>query len=256
MIPAFLNWGNMDISGRTIAITGAGRGLGAALAIIAADRGALPVLLGRDSKALDRVSTIIEGRVGIRSPAISCDLSELGSIAAAADYVGKLRPKLDVLVNSGAHWSSGAIEELTDEKIHATVASMLTGTMALTRRLLPILRARPIADIHTVVSMSGLPYARLRGSSVAFLAAKHGQAGFVSGLTEELRQSNVRVSATYPGIIEDILPTDAKWDATRSIDAQLTNREVVDAILFVLCMPASASVRSLVIERSRSDFLN
>ena len=122
--------------------------------------------------------------------------------------------------------------------------------------MLPALLARPHADIHTVVSMSGLQYARLRGSSLPFRVAKAGQDGFVQGLVEELAGTRVRVTSVYPGFIEDMTPLDAAWTAPRGDDAMLSDKEVVDAILFALQLPPQVSVRSLVIERTRTDFLS
>jgi len=246
----------MTIHGRKIAITGAGRSLGAALAIVAADRGARPILLGRSATALENIATIIESRTGSLPPAIVCDLADLASVERAADELLRDHVDLDILVNSGAQWIGGLLVDLTDAQIAAMVDSMLTGTMALTRRLLPALLARPRADIHTVVSMSGLQYARLRGSSLPFRAAKAGQDGFVQGLVEELAGTNIRVTSVYPGIIEDVLPNEARWEAELDADGPLTDRQVVEAILFTLEMPANVAIRSLVIERHRSDFLS
>jgi NAD(P)-dependent dehydrogenase (short-subunit alcohol dehydrogenase family) len=246
----------MSLAGRRIVITGAGRGLGAALGIAVADLGAKPVLLGRSAETLDRTARTIAQRTGSAPATFVCDLADADAVARAADEVLARHPDIDVLVNSGAQWSSGPLAGLADADIAATVASMLTGTIGLTRRLLPALRTRPYADIHTVVSMSGLQYARLRGSSVAFRAAKAGQDGFVQGLVEELAGTNVRVTSIYPGIIEDVSPEDPRWSAGSAADGPLTNRHVVEAILFILSAPPNVAVRSMVIERNRSDFLN
>jgi NAD(P)-dependent dehydrogenase (short-subunit alcohol dehydrogenase family) len=248
----------VTLRGRKMVITGAGRGLGEALAIVAADRGIEPILLGRTAAKLDHVATAIEGRTGRRRPdAIVCDLADYGSIAEAADRIVAAHPDIDILVNSGAQWTGGAYEDQSDEAIEAVVASGVTGTLALTRRLLPTLRARPFADIHTVVSMSGLQYARKRGSSVPFRAAKAAQDGFVHALTEEMIGTNVRVTSIYPGHIEDTSPLEEhSWNADRNIDAALSDRQVVESILFILDMPPGTTIRSLVIERTRTEFLS
>ena len=245
----------MNIAGRKIAITGAGRSLGAALAIVSADLGALPILLGRSSAALSEIAGGIEQRTGRRPPWLLCDLADAASVGEVADTMLHEHPDLDILVNSGATWIGGPLMGLTDDQIAAMVDSMLIGTMALTRRLLPALLARPHADIHTVVSMSGLQYARLRGSSLPFRVAKAGQDGFVQGLVEELAGTRVRVTSVYPGFIEDMTPLEPAWAGPRADDAMLSDKEVVDAILFALQLPPHVSVRSLVIERTRTDFL-
>lgn len=246
----------MTLAGKTMVITGAARGLGAALAIVAADRGMLPLLLGRNVAALSETAGVIEARTGRRPDCITCDLADLASVADAAAKVVLMAPGLDILVNAGSQWTGGAFESQTDEQIASVISSTVTGTIALTRRLLPLLQARPTADIHTVVSMSGLPYARMRGSSVPFVAAKAAQNGFVQALTEELIGSSVRVTSVHPGIIEDMLPTDAEWNHERSDTDMLTDRNVVDAILYILDQPANVAIRSLVIERARTDFLS
>ncbi|HWU18195.1 MAG TPA: SDR family NAD(P)-dependent oxidoreductase [Devosia sp.] len=245
----------MALSGKTIAITGAGRGLGAALAITAADKGMKPVLLGRNERSLLDIAGLIETRTGRRPDCVTCDLADLASVASAASRLTHLAPDLDVLVNSGSQWTGGAFAAQSDEQIASVINSTVSGTMALTRRLLPLLSARPAADIHTIVSMSGLPYARMRGSSVPFVAAKAAQNGFVQALTEELIGSSIRVTSIHPGIIEDVLPTDAEWNKERGATDMLSDRNVVEAVLYILDQPANVAIRSLVIERARTDFL-
>jgi len=246
----------MGLEGKTIAITGAARGLGGALAIVAADRGMIPLLLGRDAAGLGATADIVEQRTGRRPDAFVCDLADPVSLGGAADKIAAVYPELDVLVNSGSQWVGGAFTAMTDAQIAAVVDSTVTGTMALTRRLLPLLLQRPEADIHTVVSMSGLPYARMRGSSVPFVAAKHAQNGFVQALTEEMIGTSVRVTSVYPGHIEDTSPVEENWDAPRGAADPLTDRDVVEAILYVLSQPRNVAIRSLVIERQQTEFLS
>lgn len=245
----------MGLQGKTIAITGAARGLGAALAIVAADRGMIPLLLGRNASRLAETADAIEARTGKRPDAFVCDLADLQSVAEAADRIAMVHPELDVLVNSGSQWAGGAFEAMSDSQIAAVMGSTVTGTLALTRRLLPLLRARPEADIHTVVSMNGLPYVRLTTSAVPFVAAKHAQTGFVQALTEELVGSKVRVTSVYPGIIESVSPLEPGWDRERGEDEMLGELDVVEAILYVLGQPRNVAIRSLVIERARTEFL-
>ena len=66
----------MALSGKTIVITGAARGLGAALAISAADRGMLPLLLGRNPTGLVEIAGVIETRTGRRPDHVVCDLAD------------------------------------------------------------------------------------------------------------------------------------------------------------------------------------
>lgn len=245
----------MLLKNRKIVITGAARGLGRALAITAADVGAIPILLGRNVAKLVEVAGAIAERTGVRPDFVECDLTSFGSIASAASYVQQLHPDLDALVNNGAQFSGGSLEEQDDARIAAVVGSAVTGMIALTRHLLPLLKGRQCADIHTVVSMSGLQFAPLVGASLPFRTAKAAQDGFAQGLVEELRGTSVRPTAIYPGVIEDVSPLEAKWNAARGPSDKLSNRDVVDVILYALAAPPNVALRQIVIERRQTDFL-
>ena len=245
----------MRISGRKYAITGAGRGLGAALAVVMADAGAKPLLLGRAHETLAKTADTIQARTGQKVETLTCDLADVASCGAAGRKLAQEHPDLDGLIHNGAMWLPGSMADISDEDIQACIATAAVGSLILTRHLLPTLRSRADADIHTVVSTSGLPNVPLLEASVAFRAAKSAQDGFVQGLADELKQTRVRVTAVYPGNIEDVSPLDPAWAEPRQPDGPLTNREVVDAVLFTLNLSPNAAVRTLVIEQHKSDRL-
>lgn len=243
------------IAGRKFAITGASRGLGAALAIVMADVGAQPLLLARKREALSGTVDTIRTRTGQTVETLTCDLADVASCSAAGRKLAQAHPDLDGLIHNGAMWLPGSMAEANDADIQACISSAVIGAMILTRHVLPILSARPDADVHTVVSTSGLANVPLLGTSVAFRAAKAAQDGFVQGLADELKQTRVRVTAVYPGDFKDISPLEPAWVEPRQPDAPLTNREVVDAILFTLNLPPSTAIRTLVIEQQGTDML-
>ena len=239
----------MRIMGRKFAITGAGRGLGAALAIVMADAGVDLVLLARSKEALDRTAQTIRTRTGQEVATIVCDLADAASSTAAGEKLAQDHPDLNGLIHNGAMWLPGSFDEITDADIHACIASAAIGSLILTRHLLPVLKRQAEADIHTVVSTSGLANTPLDGTSVAFRAAKAAQDGLVQGLADELKDTTVRVTAVHPNNFEDVSPLDADWDAPRPANHPLTNREVVDAILFTLNLPPSVEVKTLTLQQ-------
>jgi NADP-dependent 3-hydroxy acid dehydrogenase YdfG len=145
-------------------------------------------------------------------------------------------------------WLPGVIGVISAQDIQSCVFSAAIGSLILTQKVLPTLCARPDADIHTIVSTSGLSYMPLGGTSIAFKAAKSAQDGFVHGMTDELSKTNVRVTAIYPGNFDDVSPLVPAWNSSKIPGDALTNREVVDAILFTLNLPPNAAVRTLVLE--------
>jgi len=238
----------MRISKRKYVITGASRGLGAALAIAMADAGARLVLLARTREALEGTVGTIHERTGQQVDTFACDLADIESSTAAGEFLAREHGDLDGLIHNGAMWLPGPLSGISDLEIQACIGSASIGSLILTRHLLPALRKKDDADIHTVVSTSGLPNLPLDGASVVFRAAKSAQAGFVQGLSDELAQTRIRVTAVYPGNFDDVSPTDTAWSEPARPDRTLSNREVVDAILFILNLPPLVAVKSLVIQ--------
>jgi NAD(P)-dependent dehydrogenase (short-subunit alcohol dehydrogenase family) len=242
-----------SIKGKRIVITGAGRGLGRALAIVSADRGAETVLLGRHEDALNEVAAVIKTRTGGDALVVPCDLGEPDSIATACDIVLHESPRVDVLVNNGAPWLEGRLEELADEDITTTVAAAVSGTILVTKRLLPGLYQSDCPDIITVVSTSGIPGWDLSGGAAPFYAAKHGQSGFSDKLREELKGTGIRVSAIYPPDFEDADPTDASWGRVLKSDARISSHDVVSTLLFVMSTPRTCQFPAVILEGVSKD---
>jgi NAD(P)-dependent dehydrogenase (short-subunit alcohol dehydrogenase family) len=234
--------------GRRIAITGAGRGLGRALAIIAADCGAETVLLGRDTAKLNDVADTIKARSGRASLVVACDLAKPDGIASACRLVLDDNPVVDVLVNNGSPWSEGRLGEISDAEITSTVAAAVSGTILVTQGLLAGLHRSSAADIMTIVSTSGVPGWDLSGGSVPFYAAKHGQSGFSDKLRHELAGTGIRVSAIYPPDFDDADPMDSGWDCVPADGARISNREIVSTILFILAAPRTCGFPIVILD--------
>jgi short-subunit dehydrogenase len=239
-----------DLAGRRMVITGAARGLGRALAIVAADHGARPVLLGRTGAALEQVAAGIRLRTGTHCEVFACDLAQPLSVQAACQAVLADSPVVDILVNNGAPWLPGRLEDLADCDILATIAAAVTGTVLITKGLLAGLRRSHAADVITVVSTAALAGEAVSAASAAFVAAKHAQSGFSERLRAELRAQGIRVAAVYPPDFDDTDPLTSGWQEVRDPagGARLTNREVIAAILFAICAPRVCAYPTIVLE--------
>ena len=238
------------LSGRRVVITGAGRGLGRAFAIAAGDEGAQIVLLGRHPPSIQAVAAAIEARTYRNVAAIPCDLGHPASISQACDATIASSPVVDVLINNAAPWLAGELPDLAEADIASTIAATVTGTILLTKGLLPALRRSAAADIVTIVSTAGLPDRDLSGASSAFHAAKHGQAGFSNRLAVELKGQNIRVCAIFPPDFDDTDPLGADWNTVRNPApaARMTNREIVAAIMFAITAPRICAAPLIVLD--------
>jgi short-subunit dehydrogenase len=239
------------LASRRVVITGAARGLGRSLALAAADAGGSVVLLGRDPAALGVVAATISSRAQPRAEVVSCDLVQSESVSAACEVILGTNPVVDVLINNGTPWLEGRLADLSEAEIIATVAAGVTGTILITRGLLPGLVRSRAADVVTIVSTAGLPGGELDSASTAFHAAKHGQTGFCDRLRAELKPQAVRVAAIFPSDFEHV---DAVPDAAREPTAagKLTSREVVDAVMFAITAPRNCAIRAVHLEGTAS----
>jgi NADP-dependent 3-hydroxy acid dehydrogenase YdfG len=238
------------MQGLDVVITGAGRGLGAALAIVMADAGASVVLCGRTPAALARIAAAIVERTGHCPPVVELDLADTGSVASAAEQLTQAQPKIDVLVNNGAMWLARRDGGYTADEVFGTANAAITGTYLFTQALLPCLMRSTRPDIVTIGSISGQPNTRLLGAAAPYLAAKHGQAGLIDGLRQELTGTPVRVIGIHPPNLDDVSPLDADWDAVpdRKKGERVTSRDVVDSVLFAITRPRHVTVASLLLD--------
>ena len=229
----------LELQGRTAVITGAGRGLGAALAVSLAEARCNLILCGRNLEALERVAETISHRTGRRPICIEVDLADSDSVQRAVEAITRLKDCLDLLVNNGAMWLEASDLPYTAEEVLGVVNSAVTGTFLFTQGLLPLLARSRYPDIVTIGSTSGLPNARLDNVSVPFYAAKRAQAAIAEGLQQMLSGMPIRSIAVHPPNLDDIQPGEPEWTAAagRIKGARGTNRDVVEAVLFAVTRP-------------------
>lgn len=243
------------VSGKHVFITGAGRGLGAAMAVIFSGLGARVTISGRSPENLYALAESIRLRSGAAPETIPMDLADISQVTLFAKKCRDDKRPLDILVNNGATWLSGPMDSHDALSITQTITANITGTLLLTRGLLPLLKASATADIINMISISGMPNVPLQGASVAYVASKHGQAGFNDALRQELRGSGIRITAVYPPNILDISPLNKHdWEEERGPESWITNKDVINALLGALARARHVSYMSVMLETQTSNF--
>jgi 3-oxoacyl-[acyl-carrier protein] reductase len=193
--------------GKTILITGAGRGIGKRLAIAFASAGAHVGLLARSKAELDLAQLEIE-HAGGSSLRLRCDVRDQAEVAAAAGRMAQQFGPAQILIC--AHGSFGAIGPLATADAGAwaeAVHTNLIGSMHVCRAVLPEMVARRWGKI---VLLTGAGAEGPRPNFSAYSACQSALARFAETVAEEVRDSNVQVNcmhpgATYTSLTDDIL---------------------------------------------------
>jgi short-subunit dehydrogenase len=180
----------MDVSGKTVLVTGATGGIGQAIARTFARHGATLVLTGRRTEVLEPLAAELSARV------LAIDLADADDVQRLIDESADV----DVLIANAALPASGRIESFSVEEIDRALDVNLRAPIVLSRALAPQMAARGGGHIALISSLSGK--ASQAGSSL-YSATKFGLRGFGLGLREDWRDRGVGVSVVFPGFIRD-----------------------------------------------------
>ena len=230
---------------RNALITGAGRGIGAAIAKALATAGANVVLVARNRSELDAVVDEIR-RTGGSAEAIRGDLAtEPERIAATAlERFGNI----DILVNNAADQTFAPVSELSPDAFRESVAVNLVAPFVLARALLPEMLARRDGWIINIAS--DLAY-RVRSGGAAYCSTKRALVALSEVLQLEHRASGVRVSVILPGI------TATSWDG-KPLDhpdkaQHLDPEDIAEAVLWCCTRRRGARIDSIIIHPAVQD---
>jgi NAD(P)-dependent dehydrogenase (short-subunit alcohol dehydrogenase family) len=214
-----------ELEGKVAFITGASRGIGAAVARALSQRG---VRLGLASRSGDDLG--LPGAVGLR-----CDVRKLGDLEAAVATVVERFGRLDILVANAGVGSYHPFLELPLEHIEEMIDVNLKGTIYAVRAALPHLLASGEADVVTLASEAGRR--GLPGEAV-YCASKFGQVGLTRALDHELRERGIRCSNICPGGVATGFALAEGYGRTRdALVGMMRPEDVADVIVFVLTRP-------------------
>ena len=179
---------------KTIVITGAGEGLGRALARRFAREGERVILLGRTAEKIEAVAREIGGR----ALAVSCDVSSAESVRHAFTAIAACVPRIDVLINNAGIYRLFAIADATDEQILASVGTNLSGPMFCVREALPLMDEG--SHIINVTSEGvELPFPLMS----VYQATKAGLERFTTAIYRELEPQGIKVSYVRAGAMAE-----------------------------------------------------
>jgi len=185
----------MTAAGRVAVVTGAGGGIGGALARKLARNGFRLALVDVDGDAMARTAAAVR-EAGAEVSVHMADLSDAETVDAVAEAVLRAHEQVDVLVNNAGVALFGGFHEMRLSDFEWLLSVNFWAAVHLTKRLLPHLLSRPSAQIVNVSSVFGLIAPE---GQTAYAASKFALRGFSEALRHELQGTSVSVMVVYPG---------------------------------------------------------
>ncbi|MEF3121655.1 SDR family oxidoreductase [Kocuria flava] len=214
-----------------VLITGGASGLGAALVEAVRAAGGTPIVLDRDTSALEGVA------------AYEVDVADTAAVTATVREAVEAAGGLEAVVTAAGIDRCGRLEDVAVEDWEKVVAVNLFGTVSVVRAALPALRASRgrVVTVASTLALKGV------SDATAYCASKFGVLGFTQALAAELK-GEVGVTQLIPGGMKTRFFDDRDEQYKPQDDSQLNDPEnVAAAVLFALSQPAGCEVRELFI---------
>jgi NADP-dependent 3-hydroxy acid dehydrogenase YdfG len=220
------------LEGRVAVITGASRGVGAAVARRFAEAGAKVGLLSRSGDDLG---------LGDDALGVECDVSDRSQVFGAIDNVVSKFGSLDCVIANAGVGMYGNFLELDPNDVETMIDVNLKGTLYTAAATLPHLIAAGGGDFVSLASVAGL---RAFPGETVYNASKFGQVGFTRSLDHELREHGVRATNVCPGGVATDFAM-GKGREEGSTEGMLSADDVADTVVYCVTRPSSWRVLTM-----------
>ncbi len=226
----------MELKDRLAIITGAGRGIGKAIAEKFSEEGASVALWDIDLDSTEDVADALDPS-GEKALAMKADITNEGEIANALSEVLRKFSRIDILVNNAGISRHKPVEETTLEIFEEVIKVNLTGTFICCRAVTPAMKKQGRGKIVNIASLGGRT--GRPGVGVNYAASKAGVIGLTQTLARELGTSGIYVNAIAPGPIlteqTKQYPAEvfASWNVGRAVEKDGFPEDVAEAALFL-----------------------
>lgn len=234
----------LEFAGRSAIVTGGSRGIGKAVALLLAERGASLVIVGRGAEALADVAHVL-GDMGARVETVAGDVADPATARQAVERAESAFGGLDVLANIAGIFPTALLGDTSDEMFQETIAANLSGTFAMCRAAIPGMRARgrgAIVNMSSTAARLPTPGLSVYGASKAGVEAFTRAIAVEAG--PEVRVNAVSAGPTLTETVAELMKVDrtgAVETVTRALPLQriAETREIAEAVLFLASDRAS-----------------
>jgi 3-oxoacyl-[acyl-carrier protein] reductase len=232
-----------NLAGKTALVTGAGRGIGRAIAIALANTGCKVVVTARTLPEIVAVQEEILAANG-QAVAIQADLTRDDDLHSLVQRCGPV----DFLINNAGWGKRAPVVRARVDDWDQTFRLNLRAPMILAKELLPAMIKKGEGAVINIGSVSGKSG---EANGAAYSASKFGLIGFTQSLYEEVREQGIKVSVILPGFVDTpMIPPVKHLDRGKMIQAD----DVAQAVLFVLNAPATACPVEMTIRPQRTPY--
>lgn len=189
----------MILKDKIAIITGAGQGIGKAIALEFAKEGAIPVIVDINAKTAGEVESEVKA-LGVKSMSIQVDVSNVNEIKSMVEKVVQQFCTVDILVNNAGILHSTLIEDITEQEWDRMMNINLKSVFFVSQQVLPFMKKQRQGRIINMTSLAG----RMGGyaNGVGYSATKAGIIGLTMGIARRVAEFNITVNAVAPGTTE------------------------------------------------------
>ncbi|UHA74731.1 3-ketoacyl-ACP reductase [Paenibacillus sp. 481] len=230
----------MELKNKTAIITGAGKGIGKAIAEALAKEGTNLGLIARTTSDLETLKSQLEQAHGVKVVIATADISNQQDIEQAVSTIKNELGSIDVLVNNAGIAKFGTLVDMDSKDWERIIQVNLMGTYYATRAVLPTMIEQNTGNIINISSTAG---ERGFASGSAYNASKFAVMGMTEALMQEVRKFNIRVVGLTPSTVNTELATSAGLKIGDE-DRMMQPEDVAELALATLKLPQRVFVKT------------
>ncbi len=243
----------VDLSGKVVAVTGGGTGIGAGIARVLSEAGCRVTIGGRREEPLQALANTVKSMHSMRCHVI--DIAQPDSIEAFFTDVRSNVGEVDILVNSaGINIQNRTMAAMEPDDWDRVLNINASGAYRCMHQVLPAMRKRQDGLIINISSVAGKRAITLGG--VVYCASKFAMTALGTAISNEVRDEGVRITNVYPGEVNtpilDNRPTPVSQEHKDSI---LQPEDIASVVLSICHLPPRANVPEIVIKPTTQEWV-
>jgi NADP-dependent 3-hydroxy acid dehydrogenase YdfG len=236
----------MKLKNKVAIVTGAGRGIGKAIALALAGEGSNLVLVARTEEQIEAVGDLAR-KQEVKVLALKADVRVEKDVKTVVQETVRTFGRIDILVNNAGVLPESTrvpLAEISEEDWDKVLTTNLKGMFLFTKNVLPVMKTENEGFIVTVSSLMGRwGFTNL---STPYTASKFGICGLTETLFKEVKDTNIRVSMVCPGVVDTDFQTPARRKAVSPED-WLKPEDVAEGVIFLLTRPPHVIIPEMLI---------